>query len=175
MAWHWICTCSWSFWWCSWLLFVSLLQKLCLLLFSWFQKFSSWRLRPFSSDITVGLAVWPLICFSAICSAGCRGVAQTATFLLSLGLCLATVHCFSRSCKITPALAFLVSVNLILASEVILLWIVVSPTISFSLFGGLFPLLAIYGPLLLISLRSGLLELYFCTNCACPCCCYFEL
>ena len=39
----------------------------------------------------MGLAVGPLICFSAICSAECsaecRGVAQTATFLLSLGLC----------------------------------------------------------------------------------------
>ena len=58
-----------------------------MLLFSWFQKIPSWRLRPCSSDIIMGLAVGPLICFSAICSVECRGAAQTATFLLSLGLC----------------------------------------------------------------------------------------
>ena len=88
--------------------------------------------------ISCGVGCWALNCFSAIYSAECCGVAQTAT-VFALSWTLQPIIVCLISCKITPALAFLVSVNLMLASAVILLWIVASPTISFSLFWGIIP------------------------------------
>ena len=203
----------------------------------------------------MGLAVGPLICFLAICSAECRGVAQTATFLLSLGLCNRSLFlsflknyacscfpCFSKShsgvwghlivnCCLTYYILFLV-LGIIstvgnlrpFASDLIeertfgtlllyklrvplllLFWIVAGgdcrsvcllptepvitlldsaaaecfsflsyKTIFFLLFWEATLLVGVSGPLLPISLRSWLSELYIRPNSVCLCCSWFD-